>query len=314
MGALHSHHDHQHGPRSYNRAFALGVVLNATFVVIEAAAGILAGSLALIADAGHNLSDVLMLLLAWGASAMATLPPTQRRTYGLRRTTILASLASAILLLVAVGALGWEAVRRLTQPAQVQGTVVIAVAAIGALINTATALLFATDRKRDLNIQGAFLHMAADAGVSCGVVLAGVLILLVDWPWIDPTITLLIAALVLLSTWELLRDSLNLAMDAVPKHIDPAEVQCYLSGLDGVTDLHDLHIWAMSTTQAALTVHLVAPEAPVDDIFLQRVERHLLEEFGIEHATIQVERGHLDHHGCAPCTKNVDRSRPDVST
>jgi cobalt-zinc-cadmium efflux system protein len=277
--------------------------LNAGFVVIEVAAGLVAGSLALVADAGHNLSDVLMLLLAWGASALAVLPPTQRRTYGLRRTTILASLASAIVLVVAIGAMGWEAISRLARPADIHGTVMIAVAAVGALINAATALLFVSGRKRDLNIQGAFLHMAADAGVSIGVVVAGLLIVFLDWRWIDPAITLLIAALVLLGTWELLRDSLNLAMDAVPKHIDPVQVRAYLIGLGGVADLHDLHIWAMSTTQAALTVHLVMPDARADDAFLARVEQHLFDEFGIEHATIQVERGQLEHHGRALCTQ-----------
>ena len=231
-----SHHHHHHGCHAvdYHRAFAIGVALNVGFVVVEAVFGFLAGSLALLADAGHNLSDVLSLLLAWGASYLATRPPTRHRTYGLRRSTILASLLNAVLLLLAIGAIGWEAVRRFAAPAEVAGTTVIWVAAVGVVINTATALLFMSGRNRDLNIKGAFLHMAADAGVSLGVVVAGVAIILTGQLWIDPSVSLVIVAVIAIGTWGLLRDSLNLALDAVPEGIDPAAVEDYLKNLAGV--------------------------------------------------------------------------------
>jgi len=227
-------HDHNHQIGNYNRAFAIGVVLNVIFVVIEASYGVAAGSLALIADAGHNLTDVLSLLLAWGAALLATKPATEKRTYGFRKVTIMASLASAILLLVALGGITWEAIGRLFDPKPVEGMTVIAVAAIGVVINTITALLFVSGQKHDLNIRGAFLHMAADAGVSFGVVVAGIIIMVTGWLMIDPLISLLIVAVILVGTWSLLRDSMSLAIDSVPKGIDMAGIKRYLTSLENV--------------------------------------------------------------------------------
>lgn len=284
-------HDHSHGSGNYNRAFAIGVVLNTAFVVIEAVYGFIAGSLALIADAGHNLSDVVGLVLAWGASVLAAKQPTPTRTYGFRRVTILASLTSAILLLVALGAMVWEALGRFHEPQAVDGLTVIVVAAIGVVINTATALMFVSGQKQDLNIRGAFLHMAADAGVSLGVVLAGLAILQTGALWLDPAISILIAAIIFAGTWGLLRDSFGLAIDSVPRNIDPDEVRAYLEGLSEVVALHDLHIWAMSTTEVALTAHLVVRDTIVDDAFLQYASGHLHDRFGIAHTTLQLERG-----------------------
>ena len=283
-------HDHDHGPASYNRAFAVGVVLNVIYVVIEAGYGFWSGSLALLSDAGHNLSDVLGLLLAWGGHALARLGPSPRRTYGWRSSTILAALFNALILLAAIGGIGWEAVRRFFEPAELGGTTIIAVAAVGVVINTATALLFLRGRAHDLNIRGAFLHMAADAGISLGVVIAGIGIYVTGWTWIDPATSLLIVLVIFIGTWGLFKDSVNLAMDAVPKGIDPGEVGDYLSGLRGVVAVHDLHIWAMSTTEAALTVHLVKPSVEDDDQLLKDAQCELHDRFGIEHVTIQVER------------------------
>ena len=282
---------HDHGPTNYNRAFALGVALNVGFVVTEATFGILADSLALLADAGHNLSDVLGLLLAWGANALSRRQPTARRTYGWRSSSILAALLNAVILLVAVGGIAWEAIRRFGEPSQVGGMTVIWVAAVGVAINTATALLFMAGRKGDLNIRGAFLHMAADAGVSAGVVVAGVAILWTGWDWLDPAVSLIIAAVILVSTWGLLRDSVNLALDAVPSEIEPNAVSAYLQSLPGVEDVHDLHIWGMSTTETALTVHLLKPDARDDDRLLTQATSELHSQFGIEHVTLQWERG-----------------------
>jgi cobalt-zinc-cadmium efflux system protein len=284
-------HSHQHDPVDYNRAFALGVGLNAAFVVAEAGAGLAAGSLALLADAGHNLSDVLGLLLAWGASWLAARSPTRRRTYGLRRSTILAALLNAMLLLVAVGGICWEAVRRLASPLPPPGTTVVWIAAVGIAINTATALLFLRGGKRDVNIRGAFLHMAADAAVSLGVVIAGIVMQLTAWAWIDPVVSLAIAAIILLGTWSLFRESLDLALDAVPAGIDPVAVHSYLSGVPGVAAVHDLHIWALGTSEAALTAHLVMPEPADHDRLLADLSRELHDRFGIEHATVQIEHG-----------------------
>ena len=300
-------HPHNHIPShsDYNRAFAIGVALNVIYIVVEATYGFLAGSLALLADAGHNLSDVLGLLLAWGANYLVQRKPTQRHTYGWRKSTILAALTNAIILLVAMGAIAWEAVQRFSDPSPVAGKTVIIVAAIGVVINTATALLFLSGRKTDLNIRGAFLHMAADAGVSAGVVLAGVVILTTGWPWIDPVVSLTITAIILVGTWGLLRDSFNLALDAVPAGIDPEAVKTYLSDLPGVTGVHDLHIWAMSTSETALTVHLVKPDAGDDDTLIEQASRELHDRFGIEHITIQWERRpELDHCGSS-CQINV---------
>ena len=282
---------HEHGTASYSRAFAVGVVLNLGFVVVEFICGQLAHSLALVADAGHNLSDVLALLLAWGAVVLAQRRPTPGRTYGLRRSSILAALVNAVVLLIAVGAIAWEAVRRFRAPTPVEEQTVIWVAMIGIVINAGTALLFLSGRKGDLNIRGAFLHMAADAGVSLGVVLAGVAILATGWWWLDPVVSLVIVVVILMGTWDLLRDSVNLALDAVPEGVDLPGVRQYLARLPKVVDVHDLHIWGMSTTETALTAHLVLTEAICDDAFLARIEGELHTLFGIEHTTIQVETG-----------------------
>lgn len=283
-------HGHRHIPADYNRVFAIGVALNVIYIVVEASFGFLADSLALLADAGHNLSDVLGLLLAWGANYLVQRRPTARHTYGWRKSTILAALTNAIILLVAMGGIAWEAVRRFSDPPPVAGKTIIIVAAIGVFINTATALLFLSGRKKDLNIRGAFLHMAADAGVSAGVVGAGVVILTTGWLWIDPVVSLIITAIIVAGTWGLLRDSFNLALDAVPAGIDPESVKSYLAELPGVTGVHHLHIWAMSTSETALTVHLQKPDAGGDDLLIEQASRELHERFGIAHITIQWER------------------------
>jgi cobalt-zinc-cadmium efflux system protein len=285
-----AHHHHHHAPPDYNRAFVAAVLLNVGFVIIEAFYGVMSGSLALLTDAGHNLSDVLGLLLAWGAAALAKRRPSAHRTYGFSRATIIASLFSGLLLMGAVGAIGWEAVNRLFDAPQPAGKTIMIVAAIGVVINTATALFFLSGKDHDLNIRGAFLHMAADAAVSLGVVVSGALILFYGLNWIDPVISLLIAAVIFLSTWGLLRDSLNLAVDAVPRGVDPKAVRAYLAGLPGVEAIHDLHIWPMSTTETALTAHMVMSALPDNDEFLGEVAKVLNERFSIKHPTIQLER------------------------
>jgi len=283
-------HDHNHEISNYNRAFAIGITLNVIFVIIEAGYGILAESLALIADAGHNLSDVISLLLAWGASFLAAKAAKEKRTYGFRKATIMASLISAILLLVALGAITWEAIGRLFNPKPVEGMVVIVVAAIGVVINTITALLFVSGQKHDLNIRGAFIHMAADAGVSLGVVVAGIFIIIKGWLWVDPVISLVIVIVILIGTWNLLRDSINLAIDAVPEGIDMSGIKSYLTGLENISQIHDLHVWALSTTEVALTVHLVVSDDSFTNDGLRGLQQHLHDHFSIEHSTIQVER------------------------
>ncbi|MBI3935662.1 MAG: cation transporter [Betaproteobacteria bacterium] len=276
-------------PSSQNRAFAVGVALNSAFVLAEWLAGIFANSLALIADAGHNLSDVLGLLLAWGAAALAQRPPTARFTYGLRSSTILAALGNAAFLLLITGAIGWEAVQRFGNPQPVNQAMVIWVASAGVAINGATALLFLSGRKTDLNIRGAFLHMVADAAVSLGVVLAGLGMVATGWIWLDPAVGLVIAAVIVISTWSLLRESLELALHAVPKGVDAVEMRRWLSELEGVREVHDLHIWAMSTTETALTAHLVMPAGHPGDAFLANVARDIERLFRIGHVTLQVE-------------------------
>ncbi len=288
------HHDHQHQITNYSRAFAIGAALNIGFVGIEALFGFLTGSLALLADAGHNLSDVLGLLLAWGASILAQRPPSKRFTYGLRRSSILAALINGVVLLVAMGGIATEAIQRFTNPTTISGTTVIVVALIGVVINTATALMFISGREQDLNIKGAFLHMAADALVSVGVVLAGIAILTTGWLWFDPAISLIIVAVVVMGTWQLLKDSLNLSLDAVPNHIEPLAVKTFLAELPEVERVHDLHIWAMSTTETALTVHLVMPTGHPGDRFLAHIAQELHHHFGIEHSTIQIEINDCD--------------------
>ncbi|MGI8436310.1 MAG: cation diffusion facilitator family transporter [Chthoniobacterales bacterium] len=294
-------HDHSHAPADYNRAFALGVALNLAYIAVEVGVGFTINSIALLADAGHNTSDVLSLLLAWGASYLSQLPATKRRTYGLRKTSVLASLTNAILLLLAIGAIAWEAIRRFSEPHPVPGGTVMWVAGIGVVINTATALLFMKGRKGDINIRGAYLHMAADAGVSVGVVLAGLAIALTGLLWIDPVVSLLIVLVIAVGTWGLLRDSVNLAVDAVPGDIDPEAVRAHLGRQAGVTEVHDLHIWAMSTTETALTAHVVKPESDDADVFLARMAEELHEEFGIAHTTIQLE----GVGGCDCCDQTV---------
>jgi cobalt-zinc-cadmium efflux system protein len=284
------HHPHHHAPPDYSRAFAAGVALNLAFVVIEVVFGVLSESLALLTDASHNFSDVIGLLLAWGAAALARRRPSAHRTYGYSRATILASLFSGLLLMGAVGAIGWEAVNRLMAPAEPAGVTMMVVAAVGVVINSATAMFFFSGKDTDLNIRGAFLHMTADAAVSLGVVVSGLLIWRFGLVWMDPVISLVIAAVILWSTWGLLRDSLNLAVDAVPRGVDPQAVREYLSSLPGVKELHDLHIWPMSTTDTALTAHLVMDPVPSDDRFLYGVSQELSSRFGIHHPTMQIER------------------------
>jgi cobalt-zinc-cadmium efflux system protein len=245
--------------------------------------------MALIADAGHNLSDVLSLLLAWGASALAAKAANSKRTYGFRKATVMASLTSAILLLVALGGITWESVGRFFSPVPVKGMTVLVVAGIGVVINTATALLFVKGQKHDLNIRGAFLHMAADAGVSLGVVVAGTLIMLRGWLWIDPVVSLIIVLVIFIGTWGLFRDSMDYAMDAVPKNIDIEEIKQYLTSYKNVERIHDLHVWPLSTKEVALTVHIVVYDEILNNDFLLEIQNHLHDNFGIEHATIQVE-------------------------
>jgi cobalt-zinc-cadmium efflux system protein len=284
----HGHHGHSHAPANFGLAFAVGVTLNSAFVVAELISGYAAQSLALISDAIHNLSDVMALLLAWGALWLSQKQPTDRHTYGYRRASILAALANAALLLIVVGGIGLEAIDRLRAPAEVASMTVLWVAALGIVINGATALLFMRGRHDDLNIRGAYLHMAADAGVSFGVVIAAAVTMATGWLWIDPVVSLIIAAVVLVSGWDLARDSVNLALDAVPRDIALGEVREYLVALDGVSEVHDLHIWAMSTNETALTAHLVRP-AGSNDAFLHRVCEGLSQRFNIHHATLQVE-------------------------
>ncbi|UTW05115.1 cation transporter [Amphritea atlantica] len=282
-------HNHSHQVGDYNRAFAIGIALNLIFVVIETIYGVLSDSLALIADAGHNLSDVFSLLLAWGASYLAKKAATEKRTYGLRKATVMASLGSAILLLIALGGIAWEAVNRVSDLAPVEGMTVIVVAAIGVVINTLTALLFVSGQKNDLNIKGAFLHMAADAVVSLGVVVAGLFILFKGWLWIDPVISLVIVVVILIGTLGLLKDSLNYALDAVPDSIDIPELRQYFIGLESVERIHDLHVWPLSTTEIALTVHLVVNDTELDNQFLRNQQQYLHDHFGIAHSTLQIE-------------------------
>jgi cobalt-zinc-cadmium efflux system protein len=285
-----AHEHHSHAPVNASAAFAIGVALNVAYVVAQIIFGIVAHSLALLADAGHNFGDVLGLLIAWCAIYLGKTRATPRRTYGLGRSSILAALINAILLLVAVGGITWEAIRRFSNPGEVGGRTVMAVAAAGIVINGVTALLFFQGRKRDLNIKGAFLHMAADAVVSAGVVLAGALIIFTGQGWIDPVASLIINAVIIWSTWGLLRDSIAMALDVVPANVDPAAVRNYLESQNGVTAVHDLHIWPLSTTRTALTVHLEMPNGPGGDEFLHAVCETLHADFGIEHSTIQIEQ------------------------
>ncbi len=291
--ASHSGHSHgsghSHAPADFGRAFAIGTALNLAFVALEGGAGLWTGSVALLADAGHNLSDVLGLLIAWGAAELAKKPPSERFTYGLRGSSILAAIANGLLLMVAVGAISLEAVQRFGDPQPVAGVPVMIVAGLGILVNGATAMLFARGRKGDVNIRGAYLHMAADAAVSAGVVIAGALILFTGARWIDPLVSLLVVAVIMWSTWGLLKESVAMALNAVPREIDPGAVRQMLEAHGGVARVHDLHIWPMSTTEAALTAHLVMPGGHPGDEFLLEMQRKLAHDHGIEHVTLQIE-------------------------
>ncbi len=299
-GHGHDHpsgHSHAHAPAHFGRAFAVGIALNAGFVVLEVVCGLGGHSMALLADAGHNMSDVLGLGVAWSAAILTRRAPTRRFTYGLGGTSILAALFNASFLLVIVGGLSWEAIGRFRDPQPVAAGTVMIVAGAGILINGLCAWLFASGRKGDLNIRGAFAHMAADALVSVGVVLAGLMILLTGWLWLDPAVSLIVNAVIVWGTWGLLRDSVAMSLDAVPSGIDPQRVGAFLSATAGVEGIHDLHIWSMSTTETALTAHLVMPGGHPGDSFLVDLCGKLKERFGIGHATLQVE---TDPHTACP--------------
>lgn len=292
------HHGHSHAPASFGRAFAIGIMLNAGFVVVEAVYGVLAGSMALVADAGHNLSDVLALVIAWSAAVLSARPPSARFTYGYKSSSILAALGNAALLMVALGAIGIESLRRLFDPQPVATLPVIAVAAIGIAINTGTALMFMGGRNHDINVRAAFAHMAGDAAVSAGVVLAALAMMARRAWWIDPVVSLGITALIGWSTWGLAKDSLRMALHAVPPGICEREVRTWLSGRTGVAAVHDLHIWPMSTTETALTAHLVMPAGHPGDAFLHDLVHDLEHRFAIGHATVQIET-EMHTHDCA---------------
>lgn len=286
MSAAHEHH---HAPANFNRAFGVGIALNILFVAVEAFYGWKVNSLALLADAGHNLSDVAGLVLAWGGALAGRLHPDDRHSYGWKRASILAAFINAIILLVAMGSLAWEAMDRLSTPQPIEGVTIMVVAGVGIVVNTATALLFMRG-SHDLNIRGAFLHMAADALVSAGVVVAGGLALWMGWDWLDPVVSLLIAVVIVVGTGSLFKQSLHLLFDGVPANVDLPAVRAWLLSLPGVTRVHDLHIWAMGTSEVALSAHLVMPGGHPDDAFLQSLTHQLHDRFDIEHVTVQVVR------------------------
>jgi cobalt-zinc-cadmium efflux system protein len=309
MNHHHHHHDHDHGhshghhhhhhpaPGDNSRAFAVSVVLNSLFVVIEFAFGFIANSTALMADAGHNLSDVLGLLLAWGAAMLAKSKPDGRYTYGLRSSSILAALANALLLMVACGAIAWEAVLRFSNPPPVAGLTVSVVAGIGVLVNGFSAWLFMAGRKDDLNLRGAYVHMAADAAISLGVVVSGLVVMSTGWTWLDPAASVAIVVVIVIGTWALLRESVQLVLAAVPANINAQKVTRFLEQQPGVSEVHDLHIWAISTTEAALTAHMVMPDGYPGDAAIDDIVAQLQHDFKIGHCTLQVEEGTTDH-GC----------------
>jgi cobalt-zinc-cadmium efflux system protein len=299
----HGHRAHGHSEQSWGRAFAIGIALNLAYVGGEAIAGIVSGSLALLADAGHNLSDVLGLSFSWGAAMLSRRQPSGRFTYGLRSSSILAALANAIILLVVTGGIAWEAVWRIAHPSPVASGMIVAVAAAGILINGGTALLFAS-HSADLNVRSAFLHLAADALVTAGVVAAGIVIWLTNWLWLDPAVSLVVSAVIVMGTWSLLKSAIGLALDAVPEGIDAAAVRAHLLSLAGVTGLHDLHIWGMSTTETALTCHLIMPAGHPGDAVLNQISRQLEHQFGIHHTTIQIELADTDE-ACALTLEHV---------
>ncbi len=285
------HHGHSHVPATFGSAFAIATVLNIALVAIQAAYGVLAHSMALLADAGHNAGDVLALVLAWGSHAISQKHPTERYTYGFRSTSIMAALINATILLVVTGAIAWAALERLFAPQPVAGVTVMVVAALAIVINGAAAAILARGNISDLNVYGAFLHLVADAAVSAGVVVAGLIILLTGWLWVDPVASLLISGVIVWSTWGLLRDAAKMSLQGVPPQIDPGAVRVYLQTLPAVTEVHDLHIWPMSTTETALTCHLVMPDGDPQPDFLEVVYVGLQQRFGIGHPTIQIERG-----------------------
>ena len=300
----HNHskgHHHHPSPKSQGRVFIMTIVLNMLFVIIEFAYGFITNSTALIADAGHNISDVLGLMLAWGAVILTRKAPSKRYTYGLRSTSIMAAVANAMLLLVACGAIAMEAIDRFSQPPAVAGLTVSIVAAVGIVINGLSAWLLMRGSKEDLNIRGAYLHMAADAAVSLAVVIAGVAMFYTGWYLIDPIISLVIVIVIVVGTWSLLRDSMQLALSAVPANIDALAIDAYLRQLDGVTEIHDLHIWGLSTTESALTVHLVMPNGHPGDIFMDEIVQTLEERFFVHHSTLQIEQG-TTNHSCSLST------------
>ena len=298
-GHDHSHgHHHQYDPNGNGRAFALAIGVNTLFVAIEFGYGFIANSTALMADAGHNLSDVLGLMLAWGAAVLAKSAPNRRYTYGLRSSSILAALANALLLMLACGAIGWEAVHRFAHPAPVVGGTVAVVAAIGVAVNGFSAWLFMAGSKGDINIRGAYQHMAADAAISLGVVISGLAIMWTGWTWLDPAVSIVIVLLILVSTWSLLKESLRMVLAAVPDNVDEAKVTQFLRARPGVTAIHDLHIWAMSTTETALTAHLVMPAGYPGDAAVDAITEQLKADYAIHHCTLQVEMG-TTNHDCA---------------
>ncbi len=299
-GHSHGAGGHHHAPADFGRAFLIGIALNTAFVVIEAGMGFSSSSLALLSDAGHNLGDVLGLVLAWIAAILAKRPALGRYTYGLKRTTILAALANAILLLVAVGAIGLEALNRLRTPEPVHAGVVAWVSGVGILVNGFTALLFMSGSKSDLNVRGAFLHMAADAVVSLGVMLSGILILFTGWLWVDPVVSLGVLVVILVGTWSLFTESLGLALDAAPAGIDPEKVRELVARLPGISDVHHVHIWALSTTETALTAHVIQNEPSLDDALLAAIREELEEHFAITHVTIQFESVCASGHEIPP--------------
>jgi len=318
---LSNDHDHGHAPANFNAAFGIGIALNIAFVAVEAFYGWKIDSLALLADAGHNLSDVIGLVLAWGGALAGKLRPDARHTYGWKRASILAAFINALLLLVAMGSLAWEALHRLQSPQAIEGVTIMVVAGIGIVINTATALLFMRGRQEDLNIRGAFLHMAADALVSAGVVVAGGLALWYGWTWLDPVVSLIIAAVIVVGTWSLFRQSLHLLFDGVPESVDLPAVQALLASLPGVAQVTDLHVWTMGTRETALTAHLVMPAGGGDDDFLLHATEALHDHFEIRHVTLQVTRKPLGN-GCTPVAGGAEdvgrghdhghpRARPD---
>jgi cobalt-zinc-cadmium efflux system protein len=298
----HHHHGQLHGPIGNSAAFAVGIGLNLAFVLVELVYGVVAHSVALLADAGHNFGDVLGLGLSWGAMALASLKPSTRRTFGFRRSTIVASVANALILLFVTGGLTWESIRRLVSPEPTQGRTMIVVALVGAVINASSALLFMTQGKRDLNLRSAFVHLASDALLALGVAAAGGIILVTGWLWLDPAVSIVLAITILTGTWSLMKKSLDLMLDAVPEGIDPEKVKAFLGALPGVVEVHDLHIWALSTTETALTAHVVMPGSSQRPGFLSEVCSELRSKFDIDHSTLQIDPADAP----APCALAPD--------